>query len=206
MNDNRQSAAKQVEMRPIKGWEDLYSVTSDGQVWSVRSNKFLTSRASVEGYRRVCLCRDKYRREYRIARLVAEAFIPNPKNKPQVNHIDYNTQNDVMDNLEWCTNDENVWHSVKENRFVIPETYKTYTFTNVFNSNSFTIIGVKNVAKQFHCSAKNFLAIIKRYVNTGMHVKQGIFKGLRVDSEYLKVQRLSQLGVESSDSKCGTSL
>jgi len=38
-----------------------------------------------------------------------------------------------------------------------------------------------------------------------MYVKQGMFKGLRIDSEYLKVQRLSQSGVDSSESKCGTS-
>ena len=159
----------------------------------------------MDGYNRVCLCNDKFRREYRVARLVAEAFLEKPFDKTQVNHKDYNRQNDAMDNLEWVTDYENTYYSFKEDRFLIPETYKVYTFTNVYNGKAFSIIGINNVAKQFHCTAKNFKAIICKYANTGMYVKQGIFKGLRVDSEYLKVQRLSQSGVGSSDPKCKAS-
>lgn len=199
MNDNRQSAAKQINMKPIKGWEDLYTISDNGQIWSIRSNKYLNPRLSLDGYNRVCLCRDNVRREYRVARLVAEAFISNPDNKPQVNHKDYNTQNDWATNLEWCTNYENAHYSCDANRFMKPKNYKVYTFTNVYNSRAFSIIGINNVAKQFHCTSKNFKAIIVKYANTGMYVKQGIFKGLRIDSEYLKVQRLSQN--ESTD-KC----
>lgn len=51
----------------------------------------------------------------RIHRLVAEAFIPNPKNKPFINHIDCNKQNNCIKNLEWVTARENVIHSVKHN-------------------------------------------------------------------------------------------
>lgn len=200
--ENGQSAAKQIERRPIKGWEGLYEITNDGQVYSFRKNSYLKPRLSMDGYKRVCLCNNKVRREYRVARLVAEAFLENPENKPQVNHKDYNRTNDVVDNLEWTTNYENAFYSFKEGRYKIPENYKAYTFTNVYNGKAFTIIGVKSVAKQFHCTAKNFCAIITKYVNTGAYVKQGIFKGLRVDSEYLKVQRLESDLVDSSESKC----
>jgi len=190
---NRQSAAELVEMKPIPGWEDSYSITEDGKVFSNRSNKFLSPRESMDGYNRVALQKEGYRREYRIARLVAITYIPNPENKEQVNHKDYNRKNDFINNLKWVTPKENTDYSFKkESRFKIPETYKVYTFTNVFNNNSFTIIGIKNVAKQFGCSAKNFKALITKYANTGMYVKQGYFKGLRIDSDYLKVQRLSE--------------
>lgn len=199
---NGQSAAKQIERRPIRGWEGLYEITENGQVFSLKRGIYLKPRLSMDGYRRVCLCNNKIRREYRIARLAAETFIENSENKPQINHKDYNRQNDSVENLEWTTNYENAHYSFKENRYKIPENYKAYTFTNVYNGKAFTIIGINNVAKQFHCTAKNFKAIIVRYANTGSYVKQGIFKGLRVDSEYLKVQRLSQLGVDSSESKC----
>ena len=202
---NGKSAAKQIEMKPIVGWEGLYEITEDGKVYSLKRNIFLKPRLSMDGYNRVCLCNDKFRREYRVARLVAEAFLEKPVDKTQVNHKDYNRQNDAMDNLEWVTDYENTYYSFKEDRFLIPETYKVYTFTNVYNGKAFSIIGINNVAKQFHCTAKNFKAIICKYANTGMYVKQGIFKGLRVDSEYLKVQRLSQSGVGSSDPKCKAS-
>ena len=202
---NGKSAAKQIEMKPIAGWEGLYEITKDGKVYSLKRNIFLKPRLSMDGYNRVCLCNDKFRREYRVARLVAETFLEKPIDKTQVNHKDYNRQNDIMDNLEWVTDYENTYHSFKEDRFLIPETYKVYTFTNVYNGKAFSIIGINNVAKQFHCTAKNFKAIICKYANTGMYVKQGIFKGLRVDSEYLKVQRLSQSGVGSSDPKCKAS-
>lgn len=203
---NGKSAAKQIEMKPIVGWEGLYEITEDGKVYSLKRNIFLKPRLSMDGYNRVCLCNDKFRREYRVARLVAETFLEKPIDKTQVNHKDYNRQNDTMDNLEWVTDYENTYYSFKEDRFLIPETYKVYTFTNVYNGKAFSIIGINNVAKQFHCTAKNFKAIICKYANTGMYVKQGIFKGLRVDSEYLKVQRLSQSGVGSSDPKCKASL
>ena len=202
---NGKSAAKQIEMKPIAGWEGLYEITEDGKVYSLKRNIFLKPRLSMDGYNRVCLCNDKFRREYRVARLVAETFLEKQIDKTQVNHKDYNRQNDTMDNLEWVTDYENTYHSFKEDRFLIPETYKVYTFTNVYNGKAFSIIGINNVAKQFHCTAKNFKAIICKYANTGMYVKQGIFKGLRVDSEYLKVQRLSQSGVGSSDPKCKAS-
>ena len=202
---NGKSAAKQIEMKPIAGWEGLYEITEDGKVYSLKRNIFLKPRLSMDGYNRVCLCKDKFRREYRVARLVAETFLEKPIDKTQVNHKDYNRQNDTMDNLEWVTDYENTYYSFKEDRFLIPETYKVYTFTNVYNGKAFSIIGINNVAKQFHCTAKNFKAIICKYANTGMYVKQGIFKGLRVDSEYLKVQRLSQSGVGPSGPKCKAS-
>ena len=202
---NGKSAAKQIVMKPIAGWEGLYEITEDGKVYSLKRNIFLKPRLSMDGYNRVCLCNDKFRREYRVARLVAETFLEKPIDKTQVNHKDYNRQNDTMDNLEWVTDYENTYYSFKEDRFLIPETYKVYTFTNVYNGKAFSIIGINNVAKQFHCTAKNFKAIICKYANTGMYVKQGIFKGLRVDSEYLKVQRLSQSGVGPSGPKCKAS-
>lgn len=216
--ENGQSAAKQVLIKPIKGWEDKYLIYSDGRVFSLRRGKFLTPRLSADGYERVCLCDDAKRYEYRVHRLVAENFLDNPDNLPQVNHKDFNRRNNWLQNLEWCTNYENAHYSIDHNRKGFgnqksmrnPENgqftvVKTYKFTNVFNNKSFTIIGLKNVAKQFGCSIKNVTAILTRYANTGAYVKQGMFKGLRVDSEYLKVQRLADNGVASSEAKCETS-
>ena len=83
--------------------------------------------------------------------------------------------------------------------------YVKRIFTNVYNGKHFTIIGIRQVAKQFKCSVKNVYAILAKYQNTGAYVVNGFFKGLRVDSEYLKVQRLADCGVASSEAKCETS-
>lgn len=205
-NKNGQSAAKQVTWKPIKNWEDLYEVSEDGQVYSIRRGKCLKPRMSLDGYKRVCLFKDGKGYEYRVARLVAEAFVENPENKSQVNHKDYNRMNDIFTNLEWCSNYENAHYSYDAGKYMIPENFKVYTFTNVYNGKTFSIIGISNVAKQFGCSKKNFKALITSYANTGKYVKQGLFKGLRIDSEYLKVQRLESDLVASSEAKCGTSL
>ena len=204
-NKNRQSAAEQIEMRPIKNWEGYYSITKEGKVYSHRRDKFLSPRISMDGYNRIALQKEGYRREYRIARLVAETFIRSPKENEQVNHIDFNRINDYIDNLEWATPSENTAHSVCKGRFIIPETVKEYVFTNVYNNKSFSIIGMKNVIKHFGGSLKNFKALVTKYANTGMYVKNGMFKGLKVDSHYLKVQRLSREGVGLSGPKHGTS-
>ena len=216
-NENGQSAAKQILVKPVKGWEDLYTVSSDGKVFSLHRQKYLKPRLSMDGYERVALYRDGYRREYRVHRLVAEAFLENPDNLPQVNHKDFNTRNNVLENLEWCTCKENIDYSIKHGRGGYNtkllnrnenngtfKSYKAYTFTNIFNNKSFTIIGIKNVLSQFGCSKKTFLSNVVKYCNTGAYVKQGLFKGLKIDSEYLKVQRLVDNDVPSSEGKCGT--
>ena len=178
-------------------YEDSTITKLDGTIINKSKDK--------NGYNYIGLKGNKSRRNLRICRLVASAFIPNPENKPQVNHIDGNKWNNDISNLEWVTPSENIKYSFDNSRYVIPESVKAYTFTNIYNGKSFTIIGIKNVAKQFGSSSKNFKACLTKYANTGMYVKQGFFKGLKIDSEYLKVQRLSHCGVESSDSKCGTS-
>ena len=90
-------------MKDIKGYEGLYAVTEDGQIWSYRSKKFLKPNKSTSGYLYVLLYKDENKKHYFIHRLVAENFIPNPENLLQVNHIDENKTNNAIENLEWCT-------------------------------------------------------------------------------------------------------
>ena len=89
-------------MRDIKGYEDLYAITSCGRVYSYRSKKFLKPFDNGKGYLYAYLCKNGKTKAYRIHRLVAEAYLPNPLNLPQVNHKDENKANNALSNLEWC--------------------------------------------------------------------------------------------------------
>ena len=94
-------------MKDVKGYEGLYAVTSCGKVWSYKRKKFLVPRDNGKGYLFVSLCKDGKEKMYKIHRLVAEAFIPNPENLPQVDHIDGNKTHNYVNNLQWITNRDN---------------------------------------------------------------------------------------------------
>lgn len=84
-----------------------YFIEDNGSVWSEYSNKFLKPLHDTNGYLMVNLHKDGKQWSKRIHRLVAEAFINNPNNYDQVNHIDENKENNNINNLEWVTQQEN---------------------------------------------------------------------------------------------------
>jgi hypothetical protein len=101
---------------PVKGLEDKFIVTEQGKIFSLPSRtgkgkerKLYTNK---EGYQYInYLDADGMRHNLAIHRAVATAFIPNPENKPQVNHKDSNPSNNHVNNLEWSTSKENTEHS-----------------------------------------------------------------------------------------------
>ena len=95
-------------MKDIKGYEGQYAITMSGRVWSYKSNKFLKPYKEQDGYLRVSLRTpgERIPKKFKVHRLVAEAFIPNLDNQPQVGHIDDNPLNNSWDNLYW-TNPKN---------------------------------------------------------------------------------------------------
>lgn len=110
---------------PIKGYEDIYEVSDQGQVRSLTRTHMVNGRPRtiqggirvpeehVQGYYRVYLYQHNARARHFIHRLVAQAFISNPEEKPIVNHKDRNKENNNILNLEWVTQNENMlhWHA-----------------------------------------------------------------------------------------------
>ena len=97
----------------VKGFEGLYEVDKLGNVYSLRNTNTLKLQAhnGKRPYYYVCLCKGGKKKNFFIHRLVAQAFIPNPDNLPQVNHIDGDIHNNSKENLEWVTNARNTKHA-----------------------------------------------------------------------------------------------
>lgn len=94
-----------------------YEVSNLGDVRNIKTQKILKPQIKPNGYSDVDLnMKDIRKCGMYIHRLVALAFIPNPYNKPNVNHKDLNKQNNTVDNLEWVTQKENVQHYFKNRR------------------------------------------------------------------------------------------
>lgn len=113
------------EWKDIENYEGLYQISNLGRVKSLAKviktwyrtcnmrEKLLKLCSASDGYFIVILCKKGNNKTYRVSRLVAQAFIPNPDNYPQVNHINSIRTDNKVKNLEWCTAQYNVIHSYK---------------------------------------------------------------------------------------------
>lgn len=118
--------------KDIKGYEGLYQISNLGNVKSliqwvgnkysdkyIKKEKILkTSIQYANKNKNYCRCivnlaKNKHKKSYKVHQLVAQAFIPNPKKLKEINHIDGDSLNNKIDNLEWCTHSENAIHAIK---------------------------------------------------------------------------------------------
>ena len=102
----------------IEGYEGLYQISNKGRVKSLYkgSERILKPRLNSSGYYFITLCNDSVSKQFQLHRLVAQAFIPNLYNKPQVNHLDENKLNNCVNNLEWVTAKENNNYGTRNER------------------------------------------------------------------------------------------
>ena len=132
------------EIKDFKG----YTITSDGKVIS---HKFLEPKVmktwfQKSGYENIKLCKNNKTYHFLIHRLVAEAFIPNPDNLPEVNHKNKNRADNRVENLEWCSRIDNLYDSYSTmsstRNFFICDLYKEDTMefeTGIEDGNTFFI-------------------------------------------------------------------
>ncbi len=114
--------------KDIKGFENMYAVSNLGRVkskarkvWNhnnywIRPERILKAQVSDRGYLRIRLGHNKTKCTRRIHRLVAEAFIPNPDNLPEVNHKNEDKTKNGASNLEWCTSHDNKVYGTRRER------------------------------------------------------------------------------------------
>lgn len=112
--------------KPIPGYEGLYECNPSGIIRSLDrvvthkngrrqriQGQIITAYSDSAGYLHVTLCKNGKQRTVGLHRVIAETFVPNPNNKPAVNHIDGDKTNNCVDNLEWNTAQENMQHATR---------------------------------------------------------------------------------------------
>lgn len=101
--------------KAIKGTNGMIEVNENGEVRSLLRGtpRILKTQEDSKGYHRIRVTICQVKMSFKVHREVAKAFIPNPDNLPQVNHIDGNKSNNAVSNLEWVTNRENAHHAIE---------------------------------------------------------------------------------------------
>lgn len=130
---------------PLKDFEDCYEISNYGNIRTiprmvkVNNNGYIKikqiykyQKEHYKGYLQVSLKKDGKKYKKYVHRLVAENFLLNPNNLPQVNHKDENKKNNHVDNLEWCTNEYNLNYGTRLKR--INESRKKYLGVSTYNS------------------------------------------------------------------------
>ena len=136
---------------------DDYEITKDGKVYNKKWKRYVKPQPNGAGYLRVHIAG----RMYFVHRLVAEKYVPNPENKPQVNHKDGNYLNNKSDNLEWVTNKENSTHALKNGLMWIEERHPMAKLKkeDVVFIKSHPEMSRNNLANMFNVSARTITDI-----------------------------------------------
>lgn len=149
--------------KPMFGFESFYLVSMSGKIKSLRytfKNKLLNGYKNKKGYIRLTIKGEHNNTNVAAHRMIAKTFIPNPDNKPSVNHKNGIKHDNRVSNLEWCTQRENELHSYrtlgknpnKTNLGKFGELNKKSIVVDVFNKETgmflFSHIGVNDLAKK----------------------------------------------------------
>ena len=148
------------QIKPISGFPGYY-ITTYGRVWSNHSQKWLTHSINIRGkYKRAYVSLGRGNKRY-IHRLVAEAFIPNPYNLPEVDHIDTNGLNNHVSNLRWTTHDGNLLNEFTQEHL---KTNSGYYVEIEEIATGIKVVGYEQGAKTFQVSKQTLLNHVKNKV------------------------------------------
>ncbi len=162
-----------MEIKIVNGFNNRYSVSASGNVYSMVKRKEGVQATPVKelkpsnnkGYLRVALRREHWNdpltSKY-VHRLVAEAFLPNPNGYEEVNHIDGNKMNNHVSNLEWCSHAQNITHAWETGLSTVEmlkeHSVKVFTGTHIVTGEVISLIGQKQLKEAgftkssvYHC-------------------------------------------------------
>lgn len=151
---------------PINGYEGLYTIDENGNVFSLKRNIFRKVRKPNKyfDYKRITLNKCGIAKTFSIHRLVAIAFIDNPKNKPCVNHKDGNKLNNYDNNLEWVTYSENTKHAFENGLIGYTNTNKNGKISGEDNGNcKLSNEVVKTIRKEYTGKYGEQTKLAKKY-------------------------------------------
>lgn len=159
--------------KAVPGYDGYYEVSNTGQVRSVEHyvNTLKGSRRLIKpsikkqrdvghGYKSVSFCVNGESKTKLVHRLVAQTFIPNPNNLPQVNHIDGDIGNNNVSNLEWVTDDENKLHSSIQNGGTQRPKRKV-NVVEISTGKVFVFEGLREAERKMNLDHKSALNVIK---------------------------------------------
>lgn len=149
-----------VNYKDIEGYPS-YLIYNDGRVYNKKTNKFLKVHLDSCGYQHVTLYRGtkKSRKTFKVHRLVAKAFIPNPNNYLEVNHKDENKQNNKVSNLEWCDRKYNCEYSAYQhiNEDINAITFEEAKLLPELINRGFSIKLVSKIFKTSHITIRKIV-------------------------------------------------
>jgi hypothetical protein len=132
----------------------------------------LKQKIRSRGYYTIRISENSKRKQLKVHRLVAQAFIPNPLNKPCVNHIDGNKLNNSITNLEWCTYKENYDHAITTGLMKTPSSY-TMGYTILQKGSESYHFNSQSLASRFLGRQSNYVGMMKQKNYTILKNKDG---------------------------------
>ena len=167
----------------IAGYDGMYQISTKGRVKSFKRGKaiLIKQKLNEDGYLHVCLSKGCHHKCFSVNRLVAMAFIPNPENKPEVDHIDNNHTNNCVENLRWATRGENAKYAVESGAYRFGDNHPRAKLTTAQAKEIMEIYiprskeyGIKALAKKYGVSRATIENVI--YGGAWRHATRAVEK------------------------------
>lgn len=182
------------EWKDVVGFEGFYKVSNFGRIYSIRNKRVLTLKKNVSHtYMEVELNVSGKPYYFRVHRLVALAFLPNPLSLPYVNHKDCCKQNNKVWNLEWISASNNCNHAIAHGRY--ESIYGRITHTLFNESESIFARDYKDLSKLTGYTTR----MLAKYSKSGIPLRRGTYKGYKITTQRHNLQRLSNASLCQRD-------
>lgn len=159
-----------MQLKDIPGYQGLYKISTIGQVFSIKSNKFKSQETDKDGYKKITLYDNGRSKRFFVHRLVALTYLQNPQNKTQIDHIDTNRSNNSVNNLRWATRLQNRNNSKSLQNYAKIDYRTNLGKTGKLAKNSKPILCVQLNKVYYGCmQAQRQLGVDHRHIQDVLH-------------------------------------